>query len=90
MGLNRAESEVEMKTVSLDVLKITLRTRNANGESWAKMGREYDVNPAVIWRIANEGYNPKNIEVRERLCLPELVTREVYRDGAGRFTKDTR
>ena len=79
-----------MKTVSLGALKITLLTRNANGESWAEMGREYDVNPAVLWRIANEGYSPKNTETRKRLYLPELVTREVYRNGAGRFTKDTR
>ena len=79
-----------MKTVSLDVLKTTLLTRNASGESWAEMGREYDVNPAVIWRIANEGYNPKSEWTRKCLCLPELVTREVYRNEAGRFTKDTR
>ena len=79
-----------METVSLSTLKTTLLTRNASGESWAEMGREYDVNPAVIWRIANEGYNPKNTETRRRLCLPELVVREVYRNGEGRFTKDTR
>ena len=73
------------QTVSLATLKESLLKRNANDESWADISRGYGVGVAVVWRIANEGYNPKDKGVRSKLCLPELVTREVYRDGAGRF-----
>ena len=73
------------QTVSLTELKEGLLKRNANDESWAEISRSYGVGVAVVWRIANEGYNPKDKDVRLKLCLPELVTREVYRNAAGRF-----
>ena len=72
-------------TVSLDELKESLLKRNEGDESWADMGREYGVSAAIVWRIAKEGYEPKGMETRRALGLPELVTREVYRDEQGRF-----
>ena len=73
------------RTVSLATLKENLLERNSQDESWADISKSYGVGVAVIWRIANEGYDPKNKDVRSKLCLPELVTREVYRNEKGRF-----
>jgi len=75
------------KTISLEALKINLMKRNKDGETWASMAREYDVNPAVLWRIVNEGYNPKKLETRKKLALPEITTREAHRDEIGRYTR---
>ena len=75
------------KTMSLEELKIVLIKRRKNDETWAAMGREYGVNPAVLWRITNEGYNPKKEETRAKLNLPELIQQSVYRDEHGRFRK---
>ena len=77
------------KTTTLEELKQSLLKRKEGGETWAGMAREYDVNPAVLWRIANEGYNPKKEETRKKLGLPEIVQQEVHRNSKGRFTKDT-
>lgn len=70
-------------SISLDDLRKSLIERNAAGESWAGMGREYDVNPAVLWRIVKESYNPKKAELRAKLGLPELITLEIHRNGDG-------
>ena len=71
------------ETTSLEILKETLLKRNAGGESWAGMGREYNVNPAVLWRIAKEGYNPKKKELRAKLGLRELIIMEVHHGKDG-------
>ena len=76
------------KTISLDALKKQLIKRNKNGETWAAMAREYGVSTAVLWRLANEGYNPKGSETRRKLSLPGLVIREQWRDSLGRFTSE--
>ena len=68
---------------SLENLKKSLIERNDAGESWAAMSREYGVNPAVLWRIAKEGYNPKKAELRAKLGLPELITMEVHHNEDG-------
>ena len=73
------------KTISLDSLKGQLIKRNESGETWAAMAREYGVSTAVLWRLANEGYNPKGAEIRHKLSLPELVIREQWRTSLGRF-----
>ena len=75
------------KTTTLDELKQSLLKRKEDGETWAGMGREYDVNPAVLWRIANEGYNPKKKETRAKLHLPEVLIQEAHRNNKGRFQK---
>jgi hypothetical protein len=75
------------KTTSLEILKESLLKRKEDGETWAGMAREYDVNPAVLWRIAHEGYNPKKEKTRRKLGLPEVIQREAYRNEKGRFQK---
>ena len=74
-----------IETVSLEELKSSLLKRHEEGEKWAAMSREYGVITAIVWRIAKEGYEPKGAETRSKLGLPELVTREVYRNEKGRF-----
>ena len=69
--------------LSLEILKENLQKRNADGESWAGMGREYDVNPAVLWRIAKENYNPKKKELRDKLGLRDLVMMEIHHNDDG-------
>lgn len=76
------------KTTTLDELKQSLLKRKEDGETWAGMAREYDVNPAVLWRIAHEGYNPKKKETRTKLHLLEILTQEVRRnETTGRFVE---
>lgn len=55
--------------------------------TWAEVGRHYDVSRVVVWRIANEGYEPKAEEIRSKLGLTERIVQEVKRDKFGRFTK---
>lgn len=71
------------ETTSLEMLKENLLKRNVAGESWASMGRDYGVNPAVIWRIANEDYNPKKAELRAQLGLRDLVIMEIHHGDDG-------
>jgi len=73
------------KTISLETLKNQLIKRKKDGETWAGMAREYDVNPAVVWRIANENYNPKRADTRKKLSLPELSMQENWRGADGRY-----
>jgi len=75
------------KTISLETLKKQLLKRKEDGETWAGMAREYDVNPAVVWRIVHEGYNPKRADTRKKLSLPELSIQENWRNGSGRYTE---
>lgn len=75
------------QTTTLEELKLSLLKRKEDGESWAGMAREYDVNPAVLWRIAYEGYNPKKKETRSKLHLLEILTQEARRNAAGRFAE---
>ncbi len=75
------------ETTTLENLKESLLQRKEDGETWAGMAREYDVNPAVLWRIANEGYNPRKKITRTKLRLPEILVQEAYRNDKGRFSK---
>jgi len=75
------------KTISLEALKNQLIKRKKEGETWAGMAREYGVNPAVLWRIGHEDYNPKRADTRQKLNLPEIIEMEIRRDESGRFTK---
>jgi hypothetical protein len=68
---------------SLENLRKSLIKRNDGGESWAAMARGYEVNPAVLWRIVKESYNPKKKELRAKLGLPELITMEVHQGEDG-------
>ena len=73
------------KTISFEALQAQLIIRKTDGETWAGMAREYDVNPAVVWRIANEGYNPKRADTRKKLSLPEITMQENWRNEKGQY-----
>ena len=76
------------KTMTLEELKESLLKRKETGETWAAMAREYDVNPAVLWRIVHEGYSPKKKETRAKLHLLEILTQEARRnEKTGRFAE---
>lgn len=60
--------------------------REHKTHSWAALARKYGVHKAVLWRIANDGYEPKNAELRKRLGLPERIIVTVRRNEKGRFT----
>ena len=55
--------------------------------SWLAVGRKYDVSSAMAWRVANEGYEPKDDEIRAKLGFPQIIKQMVYRDEHGRFRK---
>ena len=73
------------KTISIQKLQETLRTKHQKGDAWAQMGREYDLNPATLWRIVNQDYEPRRDDIRRKLNLHEIITQEVGRDAKGRF-----
>ena len=76
------------KTMTLEELKLSLIERKESGETWAGMAREYDVNPAVLWRIVHDGYVPKKKETRAKLHLLEVLIQEARRDETtGRFVE---
>lgn len=54
--------------IALEYLKNNLLEEKKDN-TWASVARDYDVNTAVIWRIVNEDYNPKNLETRIKLGL---------------------
>jgi len=55
--------------------------------SWIAIGRKYNVSPAMAWRIANEGYEPKDDVIRDKLGFPQIIKQTVYRNKHGRFRK---
>ena len=55
--------------------------------SWTEVGKELKVSPAMAWRVANQGYEPRDPEIRKRLGFPEIIVREAHRDEKGRFTR---
>ena len=55
--------------------------------TWRAVAQHYSVSPAVVWRIANDGYEPKGNEVRRKLGLEEIVYFRATRDKRGRFQR---
>ena len=56
--------------------------------TWHKVGEQYGVSRTVAWRIAKDGYEPKDNATRRLLGLPEIIEQKVRRNSQGRFTKD--
>ena len=69
----------------LVILATKLLDLHAELGTWERVGKHYGIPKITLWRIVFDGYEPKGKEPRRKLGLPELVTREVYRNGAGRF-----
>jgi len=55
--------------------------------SWRAVGLELDVSSGMAWRVANEGYEPKDDVIRKKLGFPQVIKQTVYRDEHGRFRK---
>ena len=55
--------------------------------TWQAVGDQYGVSRAVVWRIVNEGYEPKDNSLRRKLGLEELIIIRARRDEHGRFQK---
>lgn len=55
--------------------------------SWIKVANELDVSPAMAWRVAKQGYEPKDPEIRKKLGFPEIIQLKVHRDEKGKFTE---
>jgi len=58
--------------IALEYLKNTL-LKEKEDNTWASLAYAYNVDPAVLWRVVNENYNPKNPEIRTKLGLPKRV-----------------
>ena len=55
--------------------------------SWRAVGLELDVSSGMAWRVANEGYEPVDPEIRKKLGFPQIIKQVVYRSPIGRFRK---
>jgi len=55
--------------------------------SYAAVGRKYGVHRAIIWRIMNDNYVPRDNLTRRKLGLKEIVKQEIVRDEKGRFAR---
>ena len=56
--------------------------------TWEKVGEYYGVPKIVLWRIVNDGYEPKKNRIRCLLGLSEIIEQRRRRDPKGRFVKD--
>jgi len=59
--------------------------------TWEAVGNALGVNRGIAFRYAKMGLEPTRKDLREKLGLPELITRKqtVMRDAKGRFAKRT-
>ena len=55
--------------------------------SWEAVALELDISSGMAWRVAYEGYEPKDDVIREKLGFPQVIKQTVYRDEHGRFRK---
>ena len=57
--------------------------------TWEAVGNALDVNRGIAFRYAKMGLEPTRKDLREKLGLPELITRKqaIMRDAKGRFAK---
>lgn len=55
--------------------------------TWQAVGDQYGVSRTVVWRIANDGYEPRNRDARFKLGLDEILLVRASRDPQGRFQK---
>ncbi len=53
--------------------------------SWRKVAEQFDISPAMAWRIVKQDYEPKDTEIRRKLGLPTPVT--TFQGPDGKFVK---
>ena len=64
-----------------------LKSQHATGMSYNEIAIFYGVSKAMAWRVVNEGYEPVDETLREKLGFPQIIKQTVYRDEHGRFRK---
>lgn len=72
----------ELEELVQDILELYSKYNN-----WQAVGDHYDVPKIVVWRIANDSYEPKKNEIRSRLGLSEIIEVHQKRDKKGRFIR---
>lgn len=55
--------------------------------TWEKVGAHYGLPKITLWRIVNDGYEPKNNRTRQILGLSEIIVQRRLRDAKGRFAE---
>ncbi len=73
------------KDRSLETVRLEVQSLFDNFGNWERVGKHYNVSRTVVWRIANDGYEPKKSHLRRLLGLPQIIIREQPRDKKGRF-----
>ena len=53
--------------------------------TWERVGNHYGIPKITLWRIVNDGYEPRGKEPRRKLGLSEIVEHRIRRDSRGRF-----
>lgn len=56
--------------------------------TWERVGKHYSLPKITLWRIAHDGYDPRNNKTRRILGLSEIIEQKVRRNAQGRFAKD--
>lgn len=74
-------------TKSLQELVRTIENLKSELKTWEAVGNHFGVHKIVVWRIVNDGYEPKDNDVRITLGLPEVIQVKQYRDAKGRFIR---
>ena len=53
--------------------------------TWEGVGKHFGLPKIILWRIANDGYEPKKNKTRRRLGLSVIVEQRQSRDTSGRY-----
>ena len=56
--------------------------------TWEKVGDHYGLPKITLWRIALDGYEPKNNKTRRKLGLSEIIEMKRHRDAKGRWAAE--
>ena len=58
--------------IELGTLARKLKNEHCSA-SWRHIGKKHNVSPAMAFRIATQGYNPKSPVIRRKLGLPSMI-----------------
>jgi hypothetical protein len=79
--------------ISLGALRASLLKEHEDGDTWEVIGERREVHKAVVWRVANTNYEPKDPVLRARLDLPtsasvQILNGIIVHDGSLVMTGD--
>ena len=71
----------------LAAIRATMRQAHADGLSWGKMAGLLGISKALAYRVALEGYTPKDPELMKKLTgdCRKIEFVKIERNGSGRF-----